>query len=156
MNNDKTTELTRRNFLIVGALGLFTFFGGAVGSLLRFMFPNVLYEPPAKFKLGRPDDYPPGSVTFDEEQKIYIFHTPRGYFVISGICTHLGCTVNWDRAKNEFVCPCHGSIFTEEGRVAKGPAGTSLAWYEVKLDDDGRFLVDTRKVIKPGEAFLKV
>lgn len=157
MDNDKKNEFTRRDFLlIVGALGLFTFFGGALGSLLRFMFPNVLYEPPAKFKLGRPEAYPVGSVTFEEERKVYLFHTQRGYFVISGICTHLGCTVNWDRTKGNFICPCHGSIFTEDGRVTKGPARSPLAWYEVKLGDDGRFLVDSRKVVRPGETFLKV
>ncbi|MFO0982698.1 MAG: ubiquinol-cytochrome c reductase iron-sulfur subunit [Planctomycetota bacterium] len=42
--------------------------------------------------------------------------------VLSGRCTHLGCSVRWDRRTNDgFRCPCHGGVFDADGRVVKGP-----------------------------------
>ena len=46
--------------------------------------------------------------------------------VFSPICTHLGCHYNWDAQRGQFVCPCHGSIFTPEGKVVGGPAPRPL------------------------------
>ncbi len=54
---------------------------------------------------------------------------------VNAVCTHAGCTVNWsgqDPAK-AFGCPCHGSVFTINGKVEKGPATKPLALYTVKL-----------------------
>ncbi|HKK02248.1 MAG TPA: ubiquinol-cytochrome c reductase iron-sulfur subunit [Desulfuromonadales bacterium] len=46
--------------------------------------------------------------------------------VFSPICTHLGCHYNWDAQRGQFVCPCHGSMFTPEGKVVGGPAPRPL------------------------------
>jgi menaquinol-cytochrome c reductase iron-sulfur subunit len=46
--------------------------------------------------------------------------------VFSPVCTHLGCQVAWSRAAQQFVCPCHNSIFTKDGTVVSGPAPRSL------------------------------
>ena len=59
------------------------------------------------------------------------------YSVLSGICTHLGCSPKyhpevepkqWDSSWNGgFFCPCHGSMFDLVGRVYKGvPAPSNL------------------------------
>ncbi|WP_118161667.1 Rieske 2Fe-2S domain-containing protein [Nostoc sphaeroides] len=47
-------------------------------------------------------------------------------YAINPICTHLGCTVEWDLEKNHFICPCHGSQYDSQGRAAHGPAKRSL------------------------------
>ena len=49
-------------------------------------------------------------------------------------CTHLGCAYHWDTGKNEFVCPCHNSIFSIDGRVLGGPAPRPLDRYETKVE----------------------
>jgi cytochrome b6-f complex iron-sulfur subunit len=51
-------------------------------------------------------------------------------------CTHAGCTVAWQSEPKEFICPCHNSKFTSDGKVQQGPAKKPLATYAVKLEGD--------------------
>lgn len=37
-------------------------------------------------------------------------------------CTHLGCTLKWNKDEHSWDCACHGSRFSEEGKVLDGPA----------------------------------
>jgi quinol---cytochrome c reductase iron-sulfur subunit, bacillus type len=46
--------------------------------------------------------------------------------VFSPICPHLGCGFAWDPRDSLFKCPCHGSVFTIDGRVVAGPAPRGL------------------------------
>lgn len=55
-------------------------------------------------------------------------------------CTHLGCTYHWDEAKDEFICPCHNSVFSIEGKVLGGPAPRPLDRYETKVQDGSLLL----------------
>lgn len=59
----------------------------------------------------------------------YIISTEESIkdFALLSVCTHLGCVVPWDKAKNKFCCPCHGSQYDENGKVVRGPAPLSLA-----------------------------
>jgi Rieske Fe-S protein len=41
--------------------------------------------------------------------------------VLSSICPHLGCPINWHPDQSQFVCPCHGALFDAEGRRTAGP-----------------------------------
>jgi menaquinol-cytochrome c reductase iron-sulfur subunit len=51
-------------------------------------------------------------------------------------CTHLGCAYHWDESKSEFLCPCHSSIFSLEGKVVAGPAPRPLDRYDVKVENN--------------------
>jgi menaquinol-cytochrome c reductase iron-sulfur subunit len=45
-----------------------------------------------------------------------------GFTVFSPICPHLGCKYAWNQAQSKFLCPCHGSIYSELGKHEAGPA----------------------------------
>src|ERR1041384_3831556 len=83
-------------------------FAGAVGGMLaataRFMFPNVLFEPPSSFKAGYPADYAVGEVDerWKEKFQIWVVRTPEMIYALITICTHLGCIPNWLAAQNKF------------------------------------------------------
>lgn len=47
--------------------------------------------------------------------------------VVSAICTHLGCTVHFNRLESSWDCPCHGSRFGVDGKILDGPAIADLA-----------------------------
>jgi menaquinol-cytochrome c reductase iron-sulfur subunit len=49
-------------------------------------------------------------------------------------CTHLGCAYHWDQGKTEFVCPCHNSIFSIDGKVQDGPAPRPLDRFQTKIE----------------------
>lgn len=55
-------------------------------------------------------------------QSVYV-NRPAGadFQVLSAICPHLGCTVSWQQAQAEFVCPCHGGHFAPNGVHLSGP-----------------------------------
>ena len=44
-------------------------------------------------------------------------------------CTHLGCAYHWDERRKNFLCPCHTSTFSLDGKVLEGPAPRALDLY---------------------------
>jgi len=141
--------LTRRDFLseiTLGALGV----AGLGGAALTYQYfsPNVLFEPSTTFRAGNPDLYPMNSVTFLQEQQVYIVRTAGGFYAVSAVCTHLGCVTQWKPEANIIACPCHGSKFTPEGKKLEGPAPRPLPHYSIALTADGELIVDKLQVIK--------
>jgi len=117
---------------------------GAVATN-RFMFPNVLFEPPQTFKAGFPEDYLTGAVDtrFKEAFGVFIVREEDGaIYALKAVCTHLGCTPNWLEAENKFKCPCHGSGFYRTGINYEGPAPRPLERYRIVLAEDGQMLID--------------
>jgi menaquinol-cytochrome c reductase iron-sulfur subunit len=60
-------------------------------------------------------------------------------------CTHLGCAYHWDSGAKEFICPCHASVFSIEGKVLAGPAPRPLDRYVAKVED-GKILIGSQVV----------
>jgi menaquinol-cytochrome c reductase iron-sulfur subunit len=61
-------------------------------------------------------------------------HSPTEVTVFSPICPHLGCRYNWHPEKHEFICPCHGSVYSITGKVLGGPAPRPLDTLPCKLE----------------------
>lgn len=55
-------------------------------------------------------------------------------------CTHLGCAYHWDAANNNFLCPCHTSAFSIDGKVLTGPAPRPLDRYVSRVEN-GKLLI---------------
>ena len=148
---DDTSPLMSRRGWLGLSWGAFTAAtAGCLAATGRFMFPNVLNEPPQQFTIGFPDEYADG---VDERWKdrfgVWIVRTPfdavheaPGFYALFSTCTHLGCTPNWLAAENKFKCPCHGSGFRQTGVNFEGPAPRPLERARIVLAEDGQILID--------------
>ncbi len=141
-------EVSRRGFFSWAAVAWVGFTAAAGGCLTawgRFMFPNVLYEPPTSFKVGPISEFPVDTVDerFVESNGVWIVNEGGRIYAIIAICTHLGCPPNWLEAQNKFKCPCHGSGYYRNGINFEGPTPRPLERAAVSVDpDDGQILVD--------------
>jgi menaquinol-cytochrome c reductase iron-sulfur subunit len=66
-------------------------------------------------------------------------------------CTHLGCAYHWDPDKKDFLCPCHNSVFTVDGKVQAGPAPRPLDRFDTKLQGN-RLLLGSLKTSEDQKA----
>ncbi len=150
----KRIVFSRREFLAaVGSTALAVTGLGAAGVTWNYLEPNVLFEPPLKFKVGKPEDYAPDTVTLDAERKIFIVREESGYFYcLSAICTHLGCLTYWKGDETLIACPCHGSRFARHGQVVRPPAPRPLPHYLITLNDRGELVVDKGEIV--GEDYI--
>lgn len=162
----------RRNFLVrfitsPVAVAWTAFTGAIVAQVLgttRFLFPNVLTEPPSKVKVGPPSDFEDGKVTDTfKDRNMWVIKYQGKIFALSTTCTHLGCTPNWLDADKKFKCPCHGSGFYITGVNFEGPAPRPLERWALSVGDDGQIVVDkSRKFQKElgqwdnPDSFIKV
>jgi len=135
------SDLTRRSFLLWGWGAFVAFLVSAMGATLRFILPNVLYEPSQKFRAGKVSEYPLG-VTIDKANRVWIVRNDKGLYAMWARCTHLGCTPNWFPAESRFRCPCHGSNFSAKGDVIAGPAPKPLWRVQVTKSPQGDLIVD--------------
>ena len=55
-------------------------------------------------------------------------------------CTHLACAYHWEDEQKEFLCPCHTSVFSVDGKVVSGPAPRPLDRYVTKIEG-GKLLI---------------
>lgn len=169
---DDTSPLMGRRGWMGLAWGSFTAAtAGCLAATGRFMFPNVLNEPPQQFTIGFPDEYGAG---VDERWKdrfgVWVVRTPfddyhesAGFYALLVTCTHLGCTPNWLSAESKFKCPCHGSGFRPTGINFEGPAPRPLERARIVLAEDGQIMIDKARKFQEElgqwtdpEAFLAV
>jgi cytochrome b6-f complex iron-sulfur subunit len=147
MTQAPNDQLQRRKFFTLTLGWLSTIFAlvASMAAAGRFLVPNVLYEPSRRFKGMKPDDYPEGP-TFLPNLRVFLFREGNRFRAVSAVCTHLGCTVNL--AGKGFHCPCHGSVFSQNGIVVSGPAPAPLPWFEVTLSRDQHLVIDTSLQVK--------
>jgi cytochrome b6-f complex iron-sulfur subunit len=158
----KDTEEDRRSFLQI-AMGSFMAVGFTALSvtgglftlgLARYMFPNVLAEPPSRFKVGFREGFPAGKVEtkFVPQYGVWVVNSEFGgqqqIYALKTVCTHLGCTPNWLEAEQKFKCPCHGSGFYKDGVNFEGPAPRPLERYAIRISDDGQLEIDKSKAFQ--------
>ena len=154
MNPDKGP--TRRGFFgsLIVAWGIFIVgIHFSLAGAVRYLFPNVLFEPPLSFKGGDPAGYGEGvDESFKNTHGVWLVRTMsdplsdragvEGMYALSTVCTHLGCIPNWQSGDQKFKCPCHGSGFRASGMHFEGPAPRPLERFRIVRADDGQLLVD--------------
>ncbi len=145
------SKLSRRDFLNLA--------WGTAGALVatelsfvgfKFLSPRATDgEFGGEFNLGAYENYPLGSVTPIEVGRFYLVRLEDGgILAIYRRCTHLGCAVPFDQATGKFTCPCHGSVFTNEGDVLNQPAPRPLDIFALSINEEGDIVVDTSSPIQ--------
>ncbi len=126
--DDTSPLLTRRAWMGLAWGAFSAASAAALAATGRFMFPNVLNEPPQQFKAGFPNEYGMGvDERWKEKFGVWIVRTPddivaqaSGFYALLVTCTHLGCTPNYLSAEGKFKCPCHGSGFRHDRHQLRG------------------------------------
>lgn len=141
---------TRRSFYVAAIYGIWGLITAALAApaLIYLLVPPRMRRQSEWVDAGDLSQVPTGSpveVTYrrnrvdgwkvsSEKGTAWVLKTASNQVVAYGPeCTHLGCAYHWDTGKNEFVCPCHNSIFAMDGRVLGGPAPRPLDRYETKI-----------------------
>lgn len=139
------STISRREFLklVKWALGI-TGLGAVLGPIVAFFYPPKLEEMPSEpVKLGTVEELPPGAsktIAFGRYPALVI-NTPDGLRGYSAVCTHFGCIVKWDSAKNRIACPCHDGFFDAvTGNVISGPPPSPLTPLPVNIVDGQIFV----------------
>lgn len=143
------TEMPRRDFLRIGWTALAGVAAVEAGVISAGFFLPRLSEGEfgSVFKCGAVTKFPNGSVTPFNEGRFYLVRTQDGGFLaLYRKCTHLGCAVPWDQTKKQFICPCHASVFDQNGDVLNAPAPRPLDLFQVNIVN-GEVQVDTGKQI---------
>jgi len=160
MGGDMTTQATtkrsrldpepisRRDFLGMGSLwAAAAALGVAMLGMSRLPRAAVLSSPSKKFRVNLPESLPEGQAFVPPGRSVALYRDADGVYAVSLVCTHLGCIVK--NSSDGFECPCHGSQFTADGTVRKGPAPRALAWHKV-TGSGGNYVVDEGATVPAG------
>lgn len=68
-----------------------------------------------------------GKVISPDHEKLAVYKDEHHRLhIVSAVCTHMKCIVNWNASEKSWDCPCHGSRFDIDGKVIEGPATKDL------------------------------
>ncbi len=135
-------KISRRDFIKRSALGVVV--GGTALSTINIETFAKTAAAKAVLKRSGDDvivklsenaslDKTGGSVKVNDELML-IRKSESEFIAVRTVCTHKGCDVELEGTK--FVCPCHGSEYTLEGKVTEGPAEKDLKTFETMFDSD--------------------
>jgi menaquinol-cytochrome c reductase iron-sulfur subunit len=143
-------EATRRRFLklMIGALSGLVTFALAVPLIGTMIGPSFRMRKLGWIKVGRIDSLAldqPANLKFSYKTEdaylretvthsVWVIKHSSGGTVFSPVCPHLGCRYDWHPEQKEFICPCHGSVFSMDGKVLGGPAPRSLDTLPSKVE----------------------
>ncbi|RNC66652.1 MAG: cytochrome B6 [Desulfuromonadales bacterium] len=115
---------SRRTFLGI-CLGGLAAAGAATATwpVIRYLSPRSVEETGGKVSFPESDVPADGAKFFDFRGTTgVVVRTKSGQLVaFSAICTHLGCIVQWEKDKQDFLCPCHAGRYSPDGAVIAGP-----------------------------------
>jgi cytochrome b6-f complex iron-sulfur subunit len=136
--------LNRRTFIMAGVGGLLATSAGGIFASVRSLYPTINYEPSLKAEIGLPEEFAGDSMkqVQIDTSKISIMKGDNGLYALVRNCTHMGCIPYLDNEEQLFRCPCHGSVFTLEGDVVKGPAPEPLYRASITVNPRGRIEIN--------------
>jgi menaquinol-cytochrome c reductase iron-sulfur subunit len=148
---------SRRGFFQAGILGLGAAIAAALGlpALAYLLIPPKSEPRDSWIEVGELNKFAAGAplevafrrnrtdawkVVSEKDTAWVVKHADGGVTAFGPQCTHLGCAYHWDDGRQQFLCPCHSSLFRMDGSVISGPAPRPLDRYETKVEN-GRLMV---------------
>lgn len=146
-----TEETDRRSFYVACIYGLWGLIGLALGApaMVYLLLPPKVKKGEEWVEAANIEKLEPGvpeEVVFrrnrvdgwkisSEKTSAWVVKTLDNQIVaFAPQCTHLGCAYHWDQRKKEFLCPCHTSTFSLDGKVTAGPAPRPLDRYQARIE----------------------
>jgi len=138
-------EYPRREFIKKTLYGVYALLGlGFLFAGLRVLAPSGRQDRElAWFPLVSEEEVPRSGVKKTElvyivsgkerKARVFIVSSSGTITVLSAVCSHLGCLVNYRKESREFVCPCHGGKYDRTGRNIAGPPPAPLTNYPVEV-----------------------
>jgi cytochrome b6-f complex iron-sulfur subunit len=138
--------MNRRDFLKKMIKAFFAVITAIMLSSIVYIYPSKIRKRELQYIYIMDEDELPRRgvrrVEFDVKLKDRVF-TNRAFIAVndygltaySPVCTHLGCLVNWDSFRNEFICPCHGGRFDINGNLVGGPPPKPLTRLPLEIKD---------------------
>jgi cytochrome b6-f complex iron-sulfur subunit len=136
---------TRRPFLIAaGAAGL-AYVAALVYPIYRYLASPEEMEmnvaAVTKVPLKDAQKLPLGSVLmfkFGAAPAMLIHHKDGRWIAMTAVCTHLGCTVQYEPEADRIHCACHGGVYNAyTGANVSGPPPKPLKLFKVDVTDTG-------------------
>ncbi len=96
---------------------------GIAFPIFRYLAPRVEHTGAAKVTFSAAD-VPEGAAKFIQyagSAAVLVRKKGGDLIALSAVCTHLGCIVQWQKERQEFICPCHAGLYTVDGAVISGP-----------------------------------
>jgi Rieske Fe-S protein len=147
-------QSTRRSFFAVLVGSISAVVGAMIAvPLARFGLHPVLHPDAGGagwFALGTPEEFAAATepvraeVSFRRvdgwrattvKQTVWVTRDAQGRAqVLSAVCPHLGCSVQWHPDKKRFISPCHNGNFAIDGKRLSGPPPRGMDPLPVKIE----------------------
>ena len=159
-------NLNRKEFAKV----VMTFLGSIMGVITGFPLIGYIIGPASKVQevddwipLGNLNNYEIGAPTLFSFTRTKVNGWERttnsyGVFVVrdsenkvrvlSNVCTHLSCRVNWVSETQTFNCPCHDAKFDINGKVIFGPPPRPMDQWsgdDIDIDEEGNLFIHLKE-----------
>lgn len=155
-------SIDRRTFSLLG--GMWALVGAALSlpaAIYLFASPKSRRETGwidagdvSKLPLNKPEEFVfrrnrvDGWKVVSEKNTAWVVRTkPNQIVALAPQCTHLGCAYHWVEQTKEFLCPCHTSTFSVDGKVLTGPAPRALDRYEIKVRNNRLLIGGVRREV---------
>lgn len=162
VGQDQAEGISRRSFYIGAIYGIWGMIGAALGLpaiVYLFLPPKAKQEsnfveigdvtklaPNAPMEMVFRRNRVDGWKIQSEKSTAWVVKQADNRVVAFGPqCTHLGCAYHWEESKNQFLCPCHSSLFSMDGKVVSGPAPRPLDRFETKVEGNKLLIGDLEK-----------
>jgi cytochrome b6-f complex iron-sulfur subunit len=142
---ERGEQNTRRAFLAVATVAGVGYAAALAYPIYRYLASPVEQAASmaavTEVTLKDAQKLPKGSVLmfkFGSRPAMLIHHADDRWIALTAVCTHLGCTVQYEPELDRIHCACHGGVYNPyTGANVSGPPPKPLTLYKVAVSDAG-------------------